>query len=103
MGDTVMHPLRVERTVEGRLLRYAARESATEGRARRSVVVSRFANMCERVPDASRRGTEATMQQPDLNPGGDPPEDDLNEEVDGSPIPDPTQDDTGADDIPDAD
>jgi hypothetical protein len=43
------------------------------------------------------------VEQPDLNPGGDPPEDDLNEEADGSPIPDPTQGDTGADDIPDAD
>lgn len=43
------------------------------------------------------------MEQPDLNPGGDPPEDNRNEEVDGSPIPDPTRDDTGAGDIPDAD
>ena len=32
-----------------------------------------------------------------------PREDDRNEKVDGSPIPDPTQDDTGADDIPEAD
>jgi hypothetical protein len=32
-----------------------------------------------------------------------PREDDRNEQVDGSPIPDPTGDDTGADDIPEAD
>jgi hypothetical protein len=43
------------------------------------------------------------MEQPDLNPGGDPPEDDRNDEVDGSPVPDPTEDDTGTDDIPEAD
>ena len=43
------------------------------------------------------------MEQPDLNPGGDPPEDDRNDEVEGSPVPDPTEDDTGADDIPEAD
>jgi hypothetical protein len=43
------------------------------------------------------------MEQPDLSPGGDPPEDDRNDEVEGSPVPDPTQDDTDADDIPEAD
>jgi hypothetical protein len=43
------------------------------------------------------------MEQPDLNPGGDPPEDDRNDEVDGSPVPDPLADDTDADDIPEAD
>jgi hypothetical protein len=32
-----------------------------------------------------------------------PREDDRNDEVDASPIPDPTADDTGADDIPEAD
>lgn len=40
---------------------------------------------------------------PELNPEGDPPEDDRNEEVEGSPVPDPTEEDTGADDIPEAD
>jgi hypothetical protein len=43
------------------------------------------------------------MEEPELNPGGDPPEDDRNEEVDGSPVPDPTADNTDADDIPEAD
>ena len=42
-------------------------------------------------------------QEQELDPGGDPPEDDRNEEVEGSPVPDPTEDDTGADDIPEAD
>lgn len=37
----------------------------------------------------------------ELNPGGSPPEDDRNEEADGSPVPDPEADD--GDDIPGAD
>ena len=41
--------------------------------------------------------------QPDLNPGGDPPDDDRNDEVRESPVPDPTDDDANADDIPEAD
>ena len=41
--------------------------------------------------------------QPDLNPGGDPPDDDRNEEVPDSPVPDPTDDDTNAGDVPEAD
>ena len=41
--------------------------------------------------------------QPDVNPGGEPPEDDRNEEVPDSPVPDPTDGDTNADDIPEAD
>ena len=32
------------------------------------------------------------MEEPELNPGGEPPEDDRNDEVDGSPVPDPTED-----------
>ena len=32
-----------------------------------------------------------------------PREDDRNEEVEGTPVPDPTEDDTDAEDIPDAD
>ncbi len=40
--------------------------------------------------------------QQDLNPGGDPPDDDRNDELEGSPVPDPTErsdaeDDPGAD------
>ena len=41
--------------------------------------------------------------QPDVNPGGEPPEDDRNEEVPDSPAPDPTDNDTHADDRPAAD
>ena len=41
--------------------------------------------------------------QPDVNPGGEPPEDDRNEDVPDSPAPDPTDNDTNADDIPAAD
>ena len=43
------------------------------------------------------------MEEPDLNPGGDPPEDDRDDELDGSPVPDPTEDDGDAEDIPEAD
>ena len=43
------------------------------------------------------------MEEADLNPGGDPPEDDRNDELDGSPVPDPTEDDGDAEDIPEAD
>ena len=43
------------------------------------------------------------MEETDLNPGGDPPEDDRNDELDGSPVPDPTEDDGDAEDIPEAD
>lgn len=43
------------------------------------------------------------MEEPELDPGGDPPADDRNDEVEGSPVPDPTGDDTTADDIPGAD
>ena len=38
------------------------------------------------------------MGQLDLNPGGDPPEDDRNEEAEGSPVPDPTEDGATKDD-----
>ena len=43
------------------------------------------------------------MEEPDLNPGGDPPEDDRNDELTGSHVPDPTEDDGDAEDIPEAD
>ncbi len=43
------------------------------------------------------------MSEQELNPGGDPPEDDRNEEIDDSPVPDPTDGDTNAGDIPEAD
>ena len=39
----------------------------------------------------------------DLTPGGPPREDDRNEEIDGSPVPDPTDGDTDAGDVPEAD
>jgi hypothetical protein len=92
----------------GRLvLRYAARDPATEGRARRSVVVVvRFAFMRQRVATQRaecQRARGAVVEDPELNPGGDAPEDDRNEEVEGSPVPDPTEDDGDADDVPGAD
>jgi hypothetical protein len=43
------------------------------------------------------------VEEPELNPGGEPPEDDRNDEVEGSPVPDPTEDDPGADELPGAD
>lgn len=36
-------------------------------------------------------------------PEGTPREDDRNELVEGSPIPDPEEEDTGSDDVPEAD
>ncbi len=39
----------------------------------------------------------------DVDPQGPPPEDDRNEEVADSPVPDPTQGDTNAGDVPEAD
>ena len=89
------------------MLRYAARDPATEGRARRSVVVVvRFAFMRLRVATCWRtrhqtRGAE--MEHPEVNPGGDPPEDDRNDEEEGSPVPDPTEETPDGDDIPEAD
>ena len=43
------------------------------------------------------------MEDPELNPGGNPPDDDRNDETEGSPAPDPTEDDGGAEDVPEAD
>jgi hypothetical protein len=43
------------------------------------------------------------MEEPELNPGGDPPEDDRNDEVEGSPAPDPTEERRDEDDVPEAD
>ena len=43
------------------------------------------------------------MEEPDLSPGGDPPEDDRNDELDGSPAPDTTSDRPEAEDVPEAD
>jgi hypothetical protein len=43
------------------------------------------------------------VEEPDLNPGGDPPEDDRNDEVEGSPAPDPMEETPGEDDLPEAD
>ena len=42
-------------------------------------------------------------QEQELDPGGAPPEDDRNEEVEASPVPDPTADDADARDVPEAD
>jgi hypothetical protein len=39
----------------------------------------------------------------DVNPAGDPPDDDRNEEKPGSPIPDPEDGDADAEDVPEAD
>jgi hypothetical protein len=39
----------------------------------------------------------------EVNPGGEPPEDDRNDELEDSPAPDPTDGDTDADDVPEAD
>ena len=43
------------------------------------------------------------MEEPDLNPGGDPPDDDRNDELEGSPVPDPTGNRPEAEDMPEAD
>jgi len=43
------------------------------------------------------------VEEPDLNPGGEPPEDDRNDEDDDSPVPDPTGDEADAKDVPEAD
>jgi hypothetical protein len=43
------------------------------------------------------------VSEPEPNPGGDPPEDDRNDEEEGSPVPDPTEDDGEAEDVPEAD
>jgi hypothetical protein len=43
------------------------------------------------------------LEEPELDPGGDAPEDDRNDEVEGSPVPDPTEDRPDAADIPEAD
>ena len=39
----------------------------------------------------------------EVDPGGAPPEDDRNEEVADSPVPDPTTGETDAGDVPEAD
>jgi hypothetical protein len=46
---------------------------------------------------------EHVVEEAELNPGGDPPEDDRNDEVEGSPVPDPTEETPDGDDIPEAD
>jgi hypothetical protein len=43
------------------------------------------------------------VDEPELNPGGDPPEDDRDDELEGSPVPDPTEEPAEGDDIPEAD
>jgi hypothetical protein len=55
------------------------------------------------VKRAPTNREEHTVEHPEVNPGGDPPEDDRNEEVEGSPAPDPTEDDGDASDDPGAD
>ena len=43
------------------------------------------------------------MEEPELNPGGDPPDDDRNEEDEGSPVPDPTEETIEGEPVPEAD
>jgi len=43
------------------------------------------------------------VEEPELDPGGEPPEDDRNEEENGSPVPDPTDEEPDEDDVPEAD
>ena len=45
----------------------------------------------------------AFVEEPDLNPGGDPPEDDRNDEEEGSPVPDPTEETPPDEGLPEAD
>jgi hypothetical protein len=42
-------------------------------------------------------------QDTERTPRGHPRDDDRNDEVEGTPIPDPTEGDTNAEDVPDAD
>jgi hypothetical protein len=46
---------------------------------------------------------EQAVEEPDVSPGGDPPEDDRNDEETGLPVPDPTESDRDADEVPEAD
>jgi hypothetical protein len=59
--------------------------------------------MRQRVATWCPRRQRSRMEEPDLNPGGDPPDDDRNDEVEGSPVPDPTEEAPDGDDIPEAD
>jgi hypothetical protein len=43
------------------------------------------------------------VNEPELTPGGEPPADDRNDETEGSPEPDPTEETPDAEDIPEAD
>jgi hypothetical protein len=92
---------------EGRLvLLCRARPSVAGSRAaqrrRRPVRVhaSKGSDGMTRAPLSERR---QTVEEPDLNPGGDPPDDDRNDEEDGSPVPDPTEETIEIADIPEAD
>ena len=44
-----------------------------------------------------------TKTEQNLDPGGDPPADDRNDELEGSPIPDPTEETGDGEDDPGAD
>jgi hypothetical protein len=43
------------------------------------------------------------VEHPEVNPGGEPPEDDRNDEDEGSPEPDPTEETVEEEAIPEAD
>jgi hypothetical protein len=43
------------------------------------------------------------VEHPEVNPGGEPPEDDRNDEEEGSPAPDPTEETVEEEAIPGAD
>jgi hypothetical protein len=43
------------------------------------------------------------VEEPELDPGGAPPDDDRNDEADGSPVPDPSDEPSEAEDVPEAD
>jgi len=45
----------------------------------------------------------ASVEHPEVNPGGEPPEDDRNDEAEGSPVPDPTEDQPEEEAVPEAD
>jgi hypothetical protein len=51
----------------------------------------------------ANRREEQAVDEPELNPGGDPPEDDRNDDEEGSPVPDPMEETPDGDDIPEAD
>ena len=70
------------------------------GSGTKIVVEERKAQDAEDAPDVSTSTEPDRASDVAVGPGR---ADNRNEEVDASPVPDPTADDTGADDIPEAD